>query len=259
MEVIIQPTPEQASARAAQLVSRLVREKPTAVLGLATGGTPIRLYKNLIEMHQQGELDFGKVSTFNLDEYVGLGAGHPRSYHTFMHENLFQHVNVSSDRIHIPDGMTKNIPEFCARYEQKIKDAGGIDLQVLGVGSDGHIGFNEATSSFASRTRIKTLTGQTMRDNAQYFDSPDQMPKHVITMGIGTILESKTCVLLAFGEGKANAIAKAIEGPLAAMVPASALQLHPSVKIFLDEAAASKLQLADYYRLTYDNKPSWQL
>ena len=213
MEVIIQKTPEQASDRAAELVARVVKSKPNAVLGLATGGTPISLYKNLVRKHQSGELDFANVCTFNLDEYVGLGAGHPRSYHAFMFENLFQHVNISRDRIHIPDGMTKDIPQFCADYEQKIKDAGGIDLQVLGVGSDGHIGFNEATSSLASRTRIKTLTGQTMRDNAQYFDHPDQMPKHVITMGIGTILESRIAFYWRLARTRRRQSQKPLKGP----------------------------------------------
>ena len=258
MEVIIQPTAKEASALASDIVARLIRSKPTAVLGLATGSTPVLLYKNLVARSRNGELDFSGITTFNLDEYVGLGADHPQSYHAFMRENLFQHINMDPKRIHIPNGMTKNIPAFCRDYEQAIEDAGGIDLQILGIGSEGHIGFNEATSSFASRTRIKTLTAQTIQDNARFFSSAEEIPKHVITMGIGTILSCRTCLLMAYGEGKAEAIANTVEGPQTAMVPASALQLHPNVRIIVDEAAASKLQLSDYYRFTYENKPSWQ-
>ena len=258
MEVIIQPNPSDVAQVAGRIVSRLLVNKPNAVLGLATGSTPVALYDNLVKAYREGSIDFAQVTTFNLDEYVGLGAGHPRSYHEFMREHLFQHVNVAPERAHIPDGLTSNIPQFCEQYEQQILEAGGIDLQILGIGSDGHIGFNEATSSLASRTRIKTLTGQTQRDNARFFDSPEEVPRHVITMGIGTILECRTCVLMAFGEQKAQAIANTVEGPLTSMVPASALQLHPDAKIIVDEAAASKLTLTDYYRLTYAGKPDWQ-
>jgi len=175
-----------------------------------------------------------------------------------MWENLFRYVNIAPANIHVPDGMTKDIPGFCARYEGAIRAAGNIDLQVLGIGRDGHIGFNEPTSSLASRTRIKTLTAQTRRDNAKFFDSEANVPHHVITMGIGTIMESRQIMLLAFGEQKAHAVAHAVEGPVTAMCPASVLQLHPVVKIFLDEAAASRLTKVDYYRWVYDNKPDWQ-
>jgi glucosamine-6-phosphate deaminase len=254
MEIIIQPTPEAATSVAARIIARLLREKPDAVIGLATGSTPLLLYRELIAM----KLDWRKVTTFNLDEYVGLDAKHPQSYHSFMWENLFQHINIAKKNVHIPDGMTKDIPKFCAKYEQQIRAAGGIDLQVLGIGTDGHIGFNEPTSSLASRTRIKTLTQQTRKDNARFFGSEDAVPHHCITMGIGTIMEARQNLLLAFGKGKARAIAAAVEGPITALNPASILQLHPVAKACLDEAAASRLQRSDYYRWVFSNKPDWQ-
>ena len=254
MEIIIQPTPEAATNVAARIIARLLREKPDAVLGLATGSTPLLLYRELIAM----KLDWRKVTTFNLDEYVGLDAGHSQSYHSFMWENLFRHVNIAKKNVHIPDGMTKDIPKFCAKYEKQIHAAGGIDLQVLGIGTDGHIGFNEPTSSLASRTRIKTLTPQTRRDNARFFGSEDAVPHHCITMGIGTIMEARQNLLLAFGKNKARAIAEAVEGPVTATNPASILQLHPTVKVFLDEGSALLLKRVDYYRWVYGNKPDWQ-
>ncbi|HUJ09501.1 MAG TPA: glucosamine-6-phosphate deaminase [Verrucomicrobiae bacterium] len=254
MEIIIQPTAAVASGIAARLVARLLREKPSAVLGLATGNTPRMLYQELARR----KLEWSKVTTFDLDEYVGLPPEHPGSYYQFMRENLFRHVNVTPANIHVPDGMTKDIPGFCAHYEQAIRAAGGIDLQVLGIGSDGHIGFNEPTSSLSSRTRIKTLTAQTRRDNSKFFECEADVPHHVITMGIGTILEARQIVLLAFGEQKAQAIAQAVEGPISAMCPASVLQLHPDTKVFLDEAASRLLTKVDYYRWVYDNKPDWQ-
>ena len=254
MEIIIQPNAEAAAAVAARVVARLLREKPNAVLGLATGSTPLLLYRALVDM----KLDWHRVRTFNLDEYVGLTAAHEQSYHSFMWENLFRHVNIVRKHVHIPDGMTKDIPKFCLRYEKQIRATGGIDLQVLGIGTDGHIGFNEPTSSLASRTRIKTLTRQTCKDNARFFGSEDKVPHHVITMGIGTIMEARQCLLLAFGDKKARAIAAAAEGPITAINPASVLQLHPTAKVCLDEPAASRLKRADYYRWVYANKPDWQ-
>lgn len=258
MEMIIRSTPEEATAIAARTISRLLREKPDAVLGLATGSTPLLLYQELIRLHREQGLDFSKVTTFNLDEYVGLDPEDPRSYHHFMQEHLFQHVNLAPARTHIPDGLVRNIPAFCARYEKEIQAAGGIDLQVLGIGADGHIGFNEPTSSLGSRTRIKTLQPATREANGRFFGGEDKVPHHVITMGIGTILEARQCLLLAFGERKAQAVAGAIEGPLSAMNPASSLQLHPQAKVFLDAGAASLLKHADYYQWVYDNKPDWQ-
>ena len=206
MEIIIQPNAEAATSVAARIIARLLREKPNAVIGLATGSTPVLLYRELIAM----KLDWRKVTTFNLDEYVGLEAAHPQSYHSFMWENLFRHIKIAKKNIYIPDGMAKDIPKFCATYEKQIKAAGGIDLQVLGIGTDGHIGFNEPTSSLASRTRIKTLTQQTRKDNARFFGSEEAVPHHVITMGIGTIMEARQNLLLAFGQGKAKAIAEAV-------------------------------------------------
>jgi len=254
MEIVIQPTAEVATSVAARVIARQLRDKPDAVLGLATGSTPLLLYRALVGM----KLDWSAVTTFNLDEYVGLEPDHPQSYHSFMRENLFRHVKVKPENIHIPDGMTKDVPKFCARYEKQIKQAGGIDLQVLGIGADGHIGFNEPSSSLASRTRIKTLTQLTRHDNSRFFGSEGQVPHHVITMGIGTIMESRQIVLLAFGEHKARAVAQALEGSITANCPASILQLHPTVKVFLDEAAASQLQRSDYYRWVFANKPEWQ-
>lgn len=254
MEIIIQPTAEAATDIAARLMGRLLREKPNAVLGLATGSTPQPLYRKLVQM----KLDWRRVTCFNLDEYVGLSPAHPASYHSFMRENLFQHVNIPEKNVHIPDGMAGDVPAFCERYEKQIRAAGEIDLQLLGIGSEGHIGFNEPTSSLTSRTRIKTLTERTRKDNARYFGGEAQAPHHVITMGIGTIMEARHCLLLAFGKKKAHAIAGAVEGPITAMNPASALQLHPHVTVCLDEAAASGLKLKRYYRWVFENKPDWQ-
>lgn len=254
MEIVIQPTPEAATAIAARLIAKLLRDKPNAVLGLATGSTPLLLYRELVAL----KLDWSKVQTFNLDEYIGISPQHPQSYHSFMWENLFRHVNIPVKNVHIPDGMARDIPATCELYEKQIRAAGGIDLQVLGIGTDGHIGFNEPTSSLVSRTRIKTLTQQTIRDNARFFGSEAAVPHHVITMGIGTIMEARQNVLLAFGEKKAGAIAEAVEGPVTAMNPASALQFHINARLFLDEPAATKLKKADYYRWVYDNKPAWQ-
>jgi glucosamine-6-phosphate deaminase len=203
-------------------------------------------------------LDWSQVTTFNLDEYIGLPRDHAQSYHSFMWENLFKHVNISEENVHIPDGNAQDVPRFCREYEEQISAAGGIDLQVLGIGTDGHIGFNEPTSSLASRTRIKTLTQQTCKDNARFFGSEESVPHHVITMGIGTIMEARQNLLLAFGQNKSRAIAEAVEGPITSINPASILQMHPEVKVILDEPAAADLKRADYYRWVYVNKPDWQ-
>lgn len=258
MEVIVHSSPEEAASIAARTISRFLREKPDAVLGLATGSTPLLLYRELVRLHREQRLDFGKVTTFNLDEYVGLGPEDSHSYCHFMREFLFRHVNIAPERTHLPDGLARNIPACCSRYEEEIQAAGGIDLQVLGIGADGHIGFNEPTSSLASRTRIKTLAAATRHVNGRFFGGEEKVPHHVITMGIGTIMEARQCLLLAFGEHKAQAVAGAIEGPLTAMNPASALQLHPRTKVFLDKGAASMLKLAEYYQSVYDSKPDWQ-
>ena len=258
MEIIVQPTPEDASLIAARHVARLVREKPDAVLGLATGATPLTLYRELVRMHREEELDFSGVTTFNLDEYVGLAPDHPASYHTFMREHFFAHVNIDPGRIHIPDGLTSDVPAFCRAYEDAIKAAGGIDLQVLGIGTDGHIGFNEPSSSLASRTRIKTLTPRTRRDNVAAFGTQEQVPIHVITMGVGTIMDAREVLLLAFGIKKSAAIAAAVEGPVTSMSPASILQMHPVARCIVDVTAASRLARTGYYRWVYQQKPDWQ-
>ncbi len=258
MEVIILPTAEEASEVATRLVSRQIREKPDSVLGLATGGTPKRLYEMLVRMHREEGLDLGRATTFNLDEYVGLGPDHPASYHRFMVKYLFSHVNLARERIHIPDGLAADVPAHCAAYEQSIREAGGIDLQILGLGSDGHLGFNEPGSSLASRTRIKTLTERTRNDNARYFGEGEEVPHHVITMGLATIAASRMCLLLAFGKAKAEAVAASVEGPVTASVPGSLLQFHPRTKVLLDTEAAALLTRADYYQWVYNNKPAWQ-
>jgi glucosamine-6-phosphate deaminase len=254
MEIIIQPDAESAAEMAARIFAELIHSKPKAVLGLATGSTPLPLYRKLVDRN----LDWSGITSFNLDEYIGVGPEHPQSYHAFMHGNLFEHVNIHPANIHIPDGMSTDPEAHCREYEEKIQSAGGIDLQLLGIGTDGHIGFNEPTSSLASRTRIKTLTSRTRKDNARFFGSEDAVPFHVITMGIGTILETRKTLLLATGKNKAQAVAQAVEGPITSMNPASALQLHPSAIFCLDEEAASELTRTDYYRWVFDNKPSWQ-
>ena len=258
MEIIIQSDPEAASRLAARVIVRQLQEKPDAVLGLATGSTPLLLYRELVRLHAAKQVDFSRVRTFNLDEYIGLPPEHPQSYHCFMWQNLFQHINIDPQNVHIPDGLAADVPAFCADYEAQIRSAGGIDIQVLGIGTDGHVGFNEPSSSLASRTRIKTLTAGTRRDNARYFGGEDQVPHHVITMGVGTVMEARQCLLLAFGAAKAAAIAAAVEGPITAMNPASILQMHRTVKVLLDEPAAAALKRSDYYRWVYDNKPDWQ-
>ena len=258
MEIIIRPDALQASALAAAFIERAIRRKAALVLGLATGSSPLMLYKELIRRHREHGLDFSQVTTFNLDEYLGLGPGHPASYRRFMQEQLFDHLNIPPEHTHLPDGLAVDVNMHCRLYEAHIRACGGIDLQVLGIGSDGHIGFNEPSSSLASRTRTKTLTSLTRRDNARFFKRPEDVPTECITMGIGTILESRICLLMAFGAHKAEAIAGAIEGPVTAMNPASALQLHPDMRVFLDEAAAGKLKMRDYYRETFDGSQEWQ-
>jgi glucosamine-6-phosphate deaminase len=195
------------------------------------------------------------VATFNLDEYVGLPAAHPQSYHFFMHENLFKHINLSPQNIHVPSGTTSNYRAFCEWYEKRIQHYGGIDLQVLGIGSDGHIGFNEPTSSLGSRTRLKTLAKPTIDDNARFFKKRSEVPIYAITMGVGTILEAKDVLLVANGKSKAAAVAAAVEGPVTSMITASALQLHASARMYLDKEAAGQLKMLDYYLWVQKNKP----
>lgn len=247
MRVIIEPDANAASRRAARFVAELVRKKPHCVLGLATGGTPLGAYAELIRLHREEGLDFSQVTTFNLDEYVGLGPAHPQSYRCFMQQHLFEHLNLDPSRTNVPDGRALDFENHCRQYEQKIKDAGGIDLQILGIGADGHIAFNEPGSSLGSRTRLKSLASETIRDNARFFGGEDKVPRLAVTMGVGTILESRRCLLLAFGAHKAIAVRDTIEGPITAQVTASALQLHREVICILDEAAARLLLRRDYY------------
>ncbi|MFP3937158.1 MAG: glucosamine-6-phosphate deaminase [Phycisphaerae bacterium] len=256
MEVIICPDYDSMSAQAAAAVAEVVRKKPDAVLGLATGSTPLGLYKELIRLHREDGLDFSDVTTFNLDEYVGLGPDHEQSYSYFMRENLFKHINVPPERTHVPSGTADDYREYCAAYEQQIRDCGGIDIQVLGIGSDGHIAFNEPGSSLASRTRIKTLAEPTINDNARFFSSKDEVPIYAVTMGVGTIMESRRTILLANGPKKADALAAAVEGPVSSFCTASALQMHPHAAVFTDAEAAGKLRMSDYYRWVQKNKPN---
>ena len=231
MEVIILPSKEDCAKLGGQLIFNLVKDNPECVLGLATGSTPVPLYEELIRLHKENNLSFSNVTSFNLDEYIGLSKNHPCSYRYFMQEQLFDSVDINFNSTHVPNGLVDDIQAECEAYEQSILDAGGIDLQILGIGSDGHIGFNEPCSSLSSRTRMKTLTGETIKDNARFFESENDVPRHCITMGVGTILDTKSVLLFAFGEGKSDVISKAIEGPISSMVPASALQLHPKVKV----------------------------
>src|SRR5947209_8319313 len=224
MEVVVQKTAGEMSRAAALEVAHVLNAKPDAVLGMATGSTPLGLYQELVKMHRRGELDFSHVTTFNLDEYVGLPVTHPQSYHQFMHEHFFRHINIPPQNIHIPSGTTTNYAAFCAWYEQRIVECGGIDLQVLGIGCDRHIAFNEPGSSLSSRTRLKTLAKSTIDDNARFFKDRAEVPIYAITMGVGTILEARKLLLLASGRKKADAVAAAVEGPITSMVTASALQ-----------------------------------
>ena len=248
-EVVIVGTREEAGVLAADRIEALVRRKPDAVLGLATGSTPLPVWAALRERG----LDLSRVRGFALDEYLGLPAGHPESYHDVIAREVVEPLGMDPALVRVPgdDGPVDGAGE---RYEAAIRDAGGVDLQVLGIGRTGHIGFNEPGSSLASRTRVKTLTEQTRRDNARFFDSLDEVPRHCLTQGLGTISDARELVLLAFGEAKAEAVAGAVEGPVSASLPASVIQLHPEVTVLLDEAAASRLRYADYYRSAWTNR-----
>ncbi len=258
MEIVVQPDSESATLVAARIVARTVRDHPRAVLGFATGGTPLALYRHLVRMHTEEGLDFTQVTTFNLDEYVGLPVDHPASFHRYMDEHVFVPLGIPRAHVHIPDGMSNDIAGMCERYEHEIQAAGGIDLQILGIGTNGHVGFNEPTSSLTSRTRIKTLTPQTRQDNVAPFGREDRVPRHVVTMGLGTIMDSRRCLLLAFGTRKADAVAAMAEGPVTASVPASILQMHPRTLAVVDRDAACKLRFKEYYQTVFDGKPDWQ-
>ena len=255
MEVVVCKSYEELSRKAARSVADIVEANPEAVLGMASGSSPLGLYRELIRMHREESLDFSRVTTFNLDEYLGLPDTHEQSYHYFMRENFFKHVNVPQSNIHIPSGTTDDPQTHACLYEELIEQCGGIDVQILGIGTDGHMAFNEPASSLASRTRLKTLAKETIEDNSRFFDKIEDVPVHAITMGVGTILEARKLVLVADGERKADAMAAAIEGPVTSMITTSAIQLHPAVEIYLDEAAASKLKMREYYDWVQANKP----
>src|SRR5712672_4685419 len=249
MLLVLKPNSEELGREAARVIANAVRRNPVLRLGLATGSTMLAMYQELVRLHRHESLDFSKVVTFNLDEYLGLSSNHPQSFHYYMRENFFAHVNVDPDNIHIPDGSIKeNYEQYCASYEEAIRNAGGIDLQILGIGRNGHVGFNEPTSSLGSRTRLKVLTKETIEDNRKFFAPGEEIPQCAITMGIGTILEARRILLLASGTSKAAAIAKAIEGPVTASVTASALQLHSEVTFLVDQQAGAQLKQQDYYR-----------
>ncbi len=258
MEVVILPAASELGRLAADAVVELLARKPDAVLGLATGSSPLVVYGELIRRHRAGEVSFARSRGFLLDEYVGLPADHPERYRSVIRRQFEGEVDFAPGAVRGPDGLAGDLMAECDTYEQAIADAGGIDLQILGVGTDGHLAFNEPTSSLASRTRIKTLTPRTRSDNARFFDSPEQVPHHVLTQGLGTIHEARHLLLIATGVAKADAVQRMVEGPVSAICPASMLQLHPHATVLLDEGAASMLRLGDYYRQVYAGKPAWQ-
>ncbi|MFZ5516048.1 MAG: glucosamine-6-phosphate deaminase [Candidatus Zhuqueibacterota bacterium] len=241
MLVVIKKNYDEMSTEGAKQVAEMIRRKPNCVLGFATGSTPLGVYKELIRMYKEEGLDFSKVTTFNLDEYVGLPPEHDQSYHYFMWENLFKHINVDPRYVHIPQGMTNDVNGFCDWYEERINAFGGIDLQILGIGANGHIAFNEPGSSLGSRTRIKTLDKLTKRDNARFFVNQEEVPKYAITMGVGTIMDAKSLLLLASGPSKADAIKATVEGPITALYPATIVQMHRKATIICDEDSAATL------------------
>lgn len=259
MEVIIVEDPAAIGVIGADAIEVLLARKPAAVLGLATGSSPLAIYDELVARYEAGRLSFGRARGFTLDEYVGLPADHPERYRTVIDTVFVSRVDFAPGAVQGPDGLATDIPAACAQYEDAIAEAGGVDLQILGIGTDGHIAFNEPGSSLASRTRIKTLTRQTRIDNARFFDDDiEQVPTHCLTQGLGTIMAARHVILVATGRSKAEAVHQLVEGSVSAMWPASILQHHPHVTVLLDGAAARRLQLADYYRETYRSKPDWQ-
>src|SRR6266850_4511007 len=241
MEVIIQPNQEAAASLVARIVAKELRANP-----------------HLVRRHKEETLDFSLCSTFNLDEYVGLSPSDPNSYRHYMDHHLFKHVNVDPRNTHLPNGLATDLDEECRKYEALIQRFGGIDLQLLGIGKAGHIGFNEPLSALRSRTRVKALTPTTIKQNSPLFGSEDKVPRRAITMGVGTILDCRRCLLLATGEAKAGVIAQAVEGPITSMVTATALQLHPRCTVVVDEAAANQLKEKEYYRWIFANEPEWE-
>ncbi len=258
MEVIIRSTAEEAAKLTAKVLAAAISRKPSLRLGLATGATMESVYAELAAMNQSGEVDFSKVHTFNLDEYVGLSPEDPNSYRYYMNHHLFDRINIDIRNTNLPDGLASDEAAEGDRYEHTIRNAGGIDLQLLGIGNNGHVGFNEPTSSFRSRTRAISLTPETYRQNCVYFTPPETMPRRAFSMGVGTILDATHLVMLVTGKKKAGIVAKAVEGPLTAMISGSALQLHPNALVILDEAAASELTQTEYYHWAFDSDPKWE-
>jgi glucosamine-6-phosphate deaminase len=259
MEVIIVEDAHQIGIIAADAIEALLNRTPTAVLGLATGSSPLSIYDELADRYEAGRLTFRQARGFTLDEYVGLPADHPERYRNVIDAVFVSRVDFAPGAVAGPDGLAADIPSACAAYEEAIDAAGGIDLQILGIGTDGHIGFNEPGSSLASRTRIKTLTSQTRIDNARFFDGDvESVPTHCLTQGLGTIMAARHVILVATGRAKAQAVHELVEGPVSAMWPATILQHHRHVTVLLDGGASRRLQLADYYRETYLSKPAWQ-
>ena len=259
MEVVILPDAREIGAVAADTIGGLLAAQPDAVLGLATGSSPLTIYDELASRCAAGRISFARARGFTLDEYVGLPADHPERYRNVIDTVFVSRVDFAPGAVHGPDGLATDIPAACAGYEEEILRAGGIDLQILGIGTDGHIAFNEPGSSLASRTRIKTLTRQTRMDNARFFDGDvDQVPTHCLTQGLGTIMDARHVVLVATGRSKAEAVHQLVEGPVSAMWPATILQHHRHATVLLDDSAANRLQLVDYYRETYRSKPQWQ-
>ena len=247
MEIVICKTKEEASRIAASIITAAVKANPETVLGLATGSTPVTMYDEMAKAVAAGEVSYKKVRSWNLDEYVGLPGTHDQSYRYFMNENLFKKIDIDLANTHVLNGLAEDPVAECAAYEKQIKDAGGIDIQVLGIGSDGHIAFNEPGTSLSSRTGVVYLTPQTIKDNARFFKSADEVPTRALSMGVGSICEAKKIILLAFGANKADAVAAAVEGGVSQYCTASALQCHNDVWFFCDEEAAAKLKLKDYY------------
>ncbi|GAB3624208.1 glucosamine-6-phosphate deaminase [Mariniluteicoccus endophyticus] len=259
MEIITRADAESVGAYAASIIADVVtRADGRATLGLATGSSPLPTYAALAALVRAGDLDLARCQAFALDEYVGLPAGHPQSYREVIRRTVVEPLGMDPDLVHVPDGAAANPAAAAAAYDRTIAEAGGIDVQILGIGSNGHIAFNEPTSSMTSRTRVKTLTARTRRDNARYFDSPDDVPVHCITQGLGTIGESRRALLVATGANKATAVAAMIEGPLSAMCPASVLQLHPHATVVIDDEAAGQLAGIEHYRDIQLRRPEWQ-
>ncbi|AGB40763.1 glucosamine-6-phosphate isomerase [Halobacteroides halobius DSM 5150] len=232
---------KEMSAKAANIVSSQIILKPNSVLGLATGSTPLGMYENLVEMHKRGSVDFSEVITFNLDEYLNLPLEHPQSYHHYMYNNFFDHINIASENINIPPANKENLEEVCLKYDRRIRKAGGIDLQVLGIGVNGHIGFNEPDHKLKTGTHVVDLAKETIEANSRFFATKKGVPRQAISMGMSSIMRAQKILLLASGEQKAQAIKKTISGKITTEVPASLLQLHTDVTIVVDEAAAKAI------------------